>query len=63
MKDLIINEKLNEHQNYSVNKKLLRWEGEMKRTVEERTFKDRGRVDYEKFILEENDYKPMYEYD
>ena len=34
----------------------------MKRTVKQKTFKDRGQVEYDKFILEEKDYNPMYEY-
>ena len=35
----------------------------MKDTVEQNTFNDRGQVGYNKFVLDEKYYNPMYKYD
>ena len=52
-----MNKKLDIHQNYTAKPELVRWEQNIKDTIEAKTFKDRGTLDYEKYLYEEEEYK------
>ena len=55
--NLVLNEKLDIHRNYTAKPELVRWEQNIKDTIEAKTFKDRGTLDYEKYLYEEEEYK------
>ena len=57
LNNLVLNEKLYENRKYNANNELVRWETRIKETIEKKTFKDRGRSDYNKYLNEENKYK------
>ena len=54
--NLVLNEKLDIHRNYEAKPELVRWEQNMKDTIEKRTFMDRGTLDYDKYLIEEEEY-------
>ena len=56
LNNLVLNEKLYENRKYNANNELVRWETRIKETIEKKTFKDRGRSDYNKYLKEENKY-------
>ena len=56
LNSLVLNEKLNEHKNYSANSELIRWEKNIKERIEKKIFKDRGKSDYDKYVQEESKY-------
>ena len=53
LKNLVLNEKLDVHRNYEARKDLVRWEQDMKKSIETKTFKDRGQSDYNQYLDEE----------
>ena len=55
--NLVLNKKLDVHRNYNAKPELVRWEQNIKDTIEAKTFKDRGTLDYEKYLYEEEEYK------
>ena len=57
---LILNQKLDENQTNEANNELIRWERNMKTTIEYTTFKERGDSDYEMYIYEESKYNDFY---
>ena len=57
---LILNQKLDENRSYEANDELIRWERNMKTTIEHTTFKERGDSDYEMYINEESKYSDFY---
>lgn len=50
---LVLNEKLDEARSYDARTQVLQWEKNMKEKVERKTFKARGRKDYEQYLMEE----------
>ena len=54
--NLILNQKLDIHRDYKAKPELVKWELDMKKNIEARTFKDRGKKDYEKYLREEEIY-------
>ena len=42
--------------NYEARKDLVRWEQDMKKSIETKTFKDRGQSDYNQYLEEEEKY-------
>ena len=56
LKNLVLNEKLDVHRNYEARKDLVRWEQDMKKSIETKTFKDRGQSDYNQYLEEEEKY-------
>ena len=56
MDGLILNSKLDESKDYTPDNKLIRWEKRTKERVEKKTFKDRGKDDYIKYLREESIY-------
>ena len=42
--------------NYEARKDLLRWEQDMKKSIETKTFKDRGQSDYNQYLEKERKY-------
>ena len=54
--NLILNQKLDIHRDYKAKPELVKWELDMKKNIEARTFKDRGIKDYEKYLREEEIY-------
>ena len=57
LKSLILNVKLDEDRDYSAKVELLRWEKNIKESVERETFRMRGSLSYEKYNEEEEQYK------
>ena len=51
---LILNELLDIHRNYEPKQELIKWENHIKKT-----FQERGKSDYDKYIQEEIDYNSL----
>ena len=47
---------LDENRHYKTNGELMRWETKMKQKIEEKTFQDRGKSDYDRYLREELKY-------
>ena len=56
LNSLVLNEKLNECRDYSANSELVRWETNIKERIEKKTFKHRGKSDYNTYLQEESKY-------
>ena len=56
LKGLILNEKLDVHRSYEARKDLIRWEKQIKASIETTTFSIRGKLDLEKYMSEELKY-------
>ena len=53
LNSLVINEKLDESRDYKANQKVLEWERKTRQNVERKTFEDRGKKDFEQYLIEE----------
>ena len=58
--NLVLNEELDENRSYSANSELVRWETNIKDSIEKKTFKDRGKYDYERYLEEEQRYNGTF---
>ena len=47
---------LDENRHYKTNGELMRWGTKMKQKIEEKTFQDRGKSDYDRYLREELEY-------
>ena len=56
LNSLVLNAMLDEDKQYSANAELVRWETEMKKKIEQKTFQDRGKSDYNRYLQEEIKY-------
>ena len=56
LNSLVLNTKLDTERSYKAKKELLTWEQITKNTIENQTFKERGKSDYDKFLKEEKQY-------
>ena len=56
LNSLVLNENLDENKDYSANSELVRWETNIKERIEKKTFKDRGKSDYNTYLQEESKY-------
>ena len=56
LNSLVLNEKLDEYRSYQANDELVRWEMKMKDVIEKKTFKDRSKADFDRYLLEEEKY-------
>ena len=56
LNSLVLNAILDENRHYSANSELVRWETNMKKIIEQKTFQDRGKSDYNRYAAEEIRY-------
>ena len=56
LESLVLNAKLDEHQDYSAKDELLGWEKDMKANVESELFRLRGQSVYDRYNTEEEQY-------
>ena len=56
LESLVLNAKLDEHQDYSAKGELLRWEKDIKGNVESEPFRLRGQSVYDRYNTEEEQY-------
>ena len=56
LNSLILNATLDENRHYSANSELVRWETNMEKIIEQKTFQDGGKSDYDRYAAEEIRY-------
>ena len=56
LNSLVLNTILDENRHYSANSELVRWETNMRKKIEEKSFQDRGKSDYDRYAAEEIRY-------
>ena len=56
LNSLVLDAILDENRHYSANSELVRWETNMKKIIEQKTFQDRGKSDYNRYAAEEIRY-------